>query len=417
MGRRLALLLLGLFLACLAHAEMRWTDTDAQGETQVHLYFFWSQSCPHCLEAHPFIEAISKERPWVVLHALEVSSSQENAQRFESMAQAIGREVEGVPTFIYCGAMLVGWGGAELSGEQLLNGLDTCRRSGGASTNSNTERLISLPGVGEVDPGAMSLPVFTVIIASLDAFNPCAFFVLLFLLSLLTHQKNRRRMLMVGGLFIVTSGLMYFAFMAAWLKVFHLLGALSWMTLSAGLLAIVVGIINTKDFFAFEKGVTLSIPESAKPNLYRRARVVLQSDNLPAMLGATMFLAVTANFYELLCTAGFPMVFTRVLTLSDASETARYAYLVLYNLIYVVPLALIVLAFVGTLSSHKLTEREGRLLKLMSGVMMFELGIVLTFAPQWLSSLGVTAMLVLVALLVLFVAAWLTRPDQRISRD
>lgn len=417
MGRRLALLCCGLFFAFLAQAETRWTDTDAQGETRVHLYFFWSKSCPHCLEAHPFIDAIPKDRPWVVLHALEVSRSRENAQRFEEMAQKLGQEAEGVPTFIYCSTMAVGWGGAELSGGQLLNGLDACRRSGGSMESSGAERAISLPGFGELDPGAMSLPVLTVIIASLDAFNPCAFFVLLFLLSLLAHQKNRRRMLMVGGIFVATSGLMYFAFMAAWLKVFQLLGALSWITLSAGILAMVVGVINTKDFFAFEKGITLSIPESAKPNLYHRARIVLQSSNLPAMLGATVFLAVTANLYELLCTAGFPMVFTRILTLNEPSETARYAYLALYNLIYVVPLALIVLAFVGTLSSHKLTEREGRLLKLMSGVMMLELGIVMTFFPQWLNSLGVTALLVLVALLVLFVAAWRTRPDQPISRD
>lgn len=412
MGRRLALLLLGLFFAVLAQAETLWTDTDAQGETRVHLYFFWSQGCPHCLEAHPFIDAIPKERPWVVLHGLEVSRSRENAQRFEAMAQLIGQEAEGVPTFIYCGTMEVGWGGAELSGTQLVNGLDACRRSGGRVESSGAERAIRLPGFGEIDPGAMSLPVLTVVVASLDAFNPCAFFVLLFLLSLLAHQKNRRRMLTVGAIFIATSGLMYFAFMAAWLKVFQLLGALSWITLSAGILAMVVGIINTKDFFAFEKGLTLSIPESAKPNLYRRARIVLQSSNLPAMLGATVFLAVTANIYELLCTAGFPMVFTRILTLNEPSVTARYGYLALYNLIYVVPLALIVLAFVGTLTSHKLTEREGRLLKLMSGVMMLELGVVMTFVPQWLNSLGATAVLVLVALFVLFVAAWRTRPNQ-----
>lgn len=417
MGRRLTLLMLGVFFAFLAQAEMRWIDTDAQGETQVHLYFFWSKSCPHCLEAHPFIEAISKERPWVVLHALEVSRSLENAQRFEEMTQALGQEAEGVPTFIYCGRMEVGWSGAELSGGQLLNGLDACRRSGGSAANSGAERAIILPGLGELDPGAMSLPAITVIIASLDAFNPCAFFVLLFLLSLLAHQRNRRRMLTVGGIFIATSGLMYFAFMAAWLKVFQLLGALPWITLSTGILAMVVGVINTKDFFAFEKGITLSIPESAKPNLYLRARIVLQSSNLTAMLCATVFLAVTANLYELLCTAGFPMVFTRILTLNEPSETARYAYLALYNLIYVVPLALIVLAFVGTLSRHKLTEREGRLLKLMSGVMMLELGIVMTFFPQWLNSLGVTAALVLVALFVLCVAAWRTRRDQPVSRD
>jgi hypothetical protein len=218
-------------------------------------------------------------------------------------------------------------------------------------------------------------------------------------------------MLLVGGIFIATSGLMYFAFMAAWLNVFQLLGALGGITLAAGLLAIFVGAVNIKDFFAFERGITLSIPESAKPSIYRRARAILQSGNATAMLGATILLAVAANFYELLCTAGFPMVYTRILTLTVASPAARYAWLAFYNLIYIVPLLLIVLAFVGTLSAHKLSEREGRLLKLMSGVMMLELGLVLTLVPAWLNSLWVTAGLLFVALAVTGIASHLTREE------
>jgi hypothetical protein len=197
--------------------------------------------------------------------------------------------------------------------------------------------------------------------------------------------------------------------MAAWLNVFQFLGALSWITLGAGILAIFVGAVNIKDFFAFEKGITLSIPESAKPNIYRRARAILQSERTLPMLAATVFLAIAANFYELLCTAGFPMVYTRILTLHEPSESARYAWLALYNVIYVVPLTLIVLAFVGTLATHKLTEREGRLLKLMSGAMMLELGLVLAIVPHWLNSLVVTAALLAIALGITFVAARLTR--------
>jgi hypothetical protein len=255
----------------------------------------------------------------------------------------------------------------------------------------------------------VSLPVFTLVLAGLDAFNPCAFFVLLFLLSLLAHQKNRRRMAVIGGIFVLTSGLMYFAFMAAWLNVFQLLGALTWITLAAGLLAIMVGIINIKDFFAFERGLSLSIPESRKPDIYRRARAILNAENLPAMLGATIVLAIAANFYELLCTAGFPMVYTRLLTLSDLSPGARYAYLAFYNLIYVLPLALIVFVFVRTLGARKLSEREGRLLKLLSGVMMLGLGLLLTLAPALLNNLWISMALVLVAVGVTVLAARFTR--------
>jgi hypothetical protein len=406
------ILLTSLWFATTAFAQtpaVPWVETEGENAPSVHLWFFWSETCPHCLEAHPFIEAIPRERPWVVLHALEVSRNRENSRRFIDMAKALGQQAEAVPTYMVCGSMEVGWEGDATSGARLLRVLDACRSQGGVLSSRPIDlgaaSALNVPFLGAVDPAALSLPLFTVIIAGLDAFNPCAFFVLLFLLSLLAHQKDRRRMLTVGGIFIFTSGLMYFAFMAAWLNVFQLLGALNWITLAAGMLAIVVGAINVKDFFAFERGITLSIPESAKPDLYRKARAIIQSGSTTAMLTATVFLAVAANFYELLCTAGFPMVYTRILTLAELSPSGRYAYLAFYNAIYVVPLTLIVLAFVGSLSAHKLTEREGRLLKLMSGAMMLELGLVLAIVPAWLNSLTVTAALVAIALAVTFVAA------------
>jgi hypothetical protein len=404
-------LFIGLLVASRALAaegdRPLWVDRGNDGETQVHLYFYWSESCPHCLAAHPFIEAIPQQRPWVIVHALEVSRSEDNARHFMHMAERLGQRAEAVPTLIACGWLEVGWQDEASSGARLLAALDACRQ-GHAPANSEPE--LELPLLGRVDPSRLSLPLFTIAIAALDAFNPCAFFVLLFLLSLLAHQKNRRRMLLIGGIFVATSGLMYFAFMAAWLNVFQLLGTLGWITLAAGLLAMAVGLINIKDFFALARGFSLSIPEAAKPGIYGRARAVLQSDKTWAMLGATVLLAVAANFYELLCTAGFPMVYTRLLTLAEPSTTARYAWLALYNLVYVLPLLMIVLVFVGTLSAHKLSEREGRLLKLLSGTMMLELGILLVLAPAALNSLAVTALLLGVALAVTALAAHLTRP-------
>jgi hypothetical protein len=197
--------------------------------------------------------------------------------------------------------------------------------------------------------------------------------------------------------------------MAAWLNVFQLFGHLAWVTLAAGALAVFVGAVNVKDFFRFEQGLTLSIPESKKPDIFRRTRAILAADNLPAMLAATIVLAIAANFYELLCTAGFPMVYTRLLTLAELSPAARYGYLAAYNLIYVVPLAAIVAVFAGTLGARKLTEREGRLLKLMSGVMMLGLGALLLLAPERVSQVGIAFALMAVAVLATWIAARLTR--------
>jgi hypothetical protein len=245
----------------------------------------------------------------------------------------------------------------------------------------------------------MSLPLLTLVLAGLDAFNPCAFFILLFLLSLLVHARSRPRMLVIGGVFVLVSGLIYFLFMAAWLNVFLLAGRLRWITLVAALLAISFAVINIKDYFRFRSGVTLSIPDAARPGLFGRMRGLLNANSLPAMLTATVALAITANGYELLCTAGFPMVYTRVLTLNELGTSSYYLYLAFYNAVYVLPLIVIVGLFVATLGSRKLSEDEGRMLKLASGLMMLGLGGVLLVAPASLSHLETALAVPAVALL------------------
>ena len=412
-------MLLALLLSFGARADTLWIAPGADGKPQVQLYFFWSLTCPHCAAAHPYVAAIPEARPWVALHEPEVSDNPDNARRFQEIVEQGGMEdVAGVPAFLFCGEMHFGWESDATTGAQLRERLDACRAralsgrpvvADSATIARTTSETIEIPLVGIVNTSSFSLPALTLVLAGLDAFNPCAFFVLLFLLSMMAHQKDRKLMLVIGGIFVTVSGLMYFAFMAAWLSVFQIFGHLAWVTLAAGALAVFVGAVNVKDFFWFEKGLTLSIPETKNPALFRRTRAILAADRLPAMITATVLLAIAANFYELICTAGFPMVYTRILTLADLSPFARYAWLAAYNLIYVVPLAAIVIVFTRTLGARKLSEREGRLLKLMSGTMMLELGALLLVAPERIGQVGIAFGLMITAVLVTFIAARLTR--------
>ena len=376
-----------------AQAPYSWVEADEAGQARVHLYFFWSERCPHCLEARPFIESLPARHPWIRLHSLEISRSQDNLRRYVDMAAGLGQEARSVPALLFCGQMQMGWDTSQTSGADLLARLAACREGAGQGRlvmpPSAPPSTLRVPLLGEFDIGVWSLPLLTVVIAGLDAFNPCAFFVLLFLLSLLVHQQDRRRMLLIGGVFVSISGLMYFAFMAAWLGLFRVMGSLPWVTGGAGALAALMGVINIKDFFAFKQGVSLSIPESRKADIFRRGRAILAAGSLPAMLVATVLLATAANFYELLCTAGLPMIYTRLLTLQEPDIARHTLYLALYNVIYVLPLLAIVLAFVHTMGARKLDEREGRLLKLLSGLMMLGLGVLLLLAPERLDNLGV----------------------------
>jgi hypothetical protein len=216
-------------------------------------------------------------------------------------------------------------------------------------------------------------------------------------------------MMLVGGVFVFFSGFIYFLFMAAWLNLFLVMGNVAVITRIAGGVTLFIAAINIKDFFLFKKGVSLTIPDSAKPRLFDRMRRLLRSTSLFSILAGTTVLAIMANSYELLCTAGFPMVFTRILTLNHLTTASYYLYLVFYNFIYIIPLFIIVLMFTITLGGRKLSEWQGRTLKLVSGMMMLGLGGVLLVEPALLNNVIISFFLLAGAIATSLIIAVATR--------
>ena len=410
-----------------------WYGTGADGTPTVRLYYFFSPTCPHCQAAAPFIDELKARWPWLELQKYSVKDNRANARFYYETALSLGTKALSVPGFVFCRQVLIGYDTAETTGAEIARALESCheqRLDQGVATTSAaaphngaaaagprtplaTERggtSVRLPFIGTVDAKALSLPVLTLVLAGMDAFNPCAFFVLLFLLSLLVHARSRTRMAIVGGTFVLFSGLVYFVFMAAWLNVFLIAGELRVITVIAGLLALTVAALNIKDYFWFKEGPSLTIPESAKPGLFRRMRDIVTTGSLGPMLASTVLLAIVANSYELLCTAGFPMVYTRVLTLAELETWQYYAWLAVYNVIYVIPLLAIVIAFVRTMGARKLSESEGRILKLVSGFMMLGFGLLLLLAPQMLTNPMASILVLVVAVGAALAAAKLAQP-------
>jgi len=403
-----------------------WYGTAADGTPTVRLYYFFSPTCPHCQAARPFLAQLEQQNPWLDLQRYSVKGNRANARFYFDTARGLGVEALSTPGFIFCRQVVIGYDDARTTGQQLADALQGCRdrrlaHPGGATAPDSGDvtdgappvsaaeqkagTTVSLPFVGTVDAKAFSLPVLTLVLAGMDAFNPCAFFVLLFLLSLLVHARSRTRMAIVGGTFVLFSGVVYFVFMAAWLNVFLIAGELRLITFVAGLVALLVALLNIKDYFWFKTGPSLSIPETAKPGLYKRMREIVTTGNMGPMLLGTVLLAIVANSYELLCTAGFPMVYTLTLTRAHNLTTwQHYAWLAVYNVVYVIPLLVIVTVFTKTMGARRLSEAEGRLLKLVAGFMMLGFALVLLLAPALLTNalaaVGVLALAVVASLVV-----------------
>jgi glutaredoxin len=396
-----------MVMALTAGAGKALADDSAQrSAASVKLYFFWGNGCPHCEKEKEFLSELKGRHPSLVVESYEVWQNRTNYGFFGQMTAHAGIKSSGVPVTFIGNKVFVGF--SERERTAISAAVNACHLQPCPDPIEwldhplvqDVQKAVDLPLIGKVDPAVVSLPMITVVLGGLDSFNPCAFFVLFFLLSLLVHARSRPRMLVIGGTFVFFSGLLYFLFMAAWLNLFLLAGNLRTITLAAGSVALAVSFINIKDFFLFGKGISLSIPDSAKLRLYERMRRLLKSASLVSALAGTVVLAIAANTYELLCTAGFPMVFTRILTLHSLPAPTYYLYLALYNIVYVIPLAAIVIMFTVTLGARKLTAWEGRKLKLLSGIMMLLLGMVLLVRPAALSNIFAAAVMLAAALIM-----------------
>jgi glutaredoxin len=337
---------------------------------------FVRDGCPHCADAKAFLAQLQSERPDIEVRLQPVDTDAAARERLTALFQAAGQWPPGVPTFVIGERMLIGFDDAEHQGKELLALIDASATPSAAA--------IDRPQLGGMSVELLGLPAFTLALGLLDGFNPCAMWVLLFLLSLLVRLRDRRRMLLVAGTFVLTSAAIYYAFMAAWLNVFLAVGFSEPVRVGLALLALTIGAVNLKDFVAPGRGPSLSIPAAARPGLVALMARLRDTQALPALLLGVTVLAILVNLVELLCTAGLPAVYTAVLAQQGLSPAAHHAYLGLYILGYIADDSLMVGIAVAALGSGKLGERGGRRLKLLSGAVMLALGAVLLLRPQWL---------------------------------
>ena len=125
------------------------------------------------------------------------------------------------------------------------------------------------------------------------------------------------------------------------------------------------------------EAMSLSIPDKSKPGIYARIRGILHARSLPAAIVGVIVLALLVQVVEFMCTSGFPALFTRILTLRQLDTASYYGYLLLYNAAYMFDDVVVLAIGVATLSSRRLQEKEGRFLKLISGLAMVGLGVYL----------------------------------------
>jgi thiol-disulfide isomerase/thioredoxin len=382
--RRLAVALAGvwlvltLVLSCLTPAQ---ADTPVDGPV---LHVFWSLDCPVCIRQKPWIEGLEARFPGLHVVEMELSRSDRFHADFQNMAEARGVSAAFVPTLMLGPYAWVGDTAAQrtaieaaiaaiLAGDELVH---------------DTRNSLRLPVLGEIDPAAASVLGLTVLIAFVDGFNPCSLWVLTLLLGMVIASGSRRRVAVVGITFLLTTALIYGAFIAGAFSVLAFAFALSWVRWAVALFALGFGLVSIKDYFWYGQGITFSIPEGQKPGIYQRLRRLRQQDmSIPALMGATVAMAAGIALVELPCTAGFPVVWSGILAERDIGGAGFVGLLAVYVLIYLsVELAIFIIAVTG-MSLGRMGEHHGRTLKLLGGAVMVALAGALALRPELMEDL------------------------------
>ena len=377
---------------------------------KVIIYLFWGDGCPHCAAEKPFLEDLASNNPNIEIRDFEIYNIEANRPKFEQMAKAFGFEPTGVPTTFIGTQYWVGF--SDATKEQIQAAVNyclenTCPDAGAGildSPNTNdvpvektpipfeldpTSNVINFPLLGKIDLSTQSLAISTLLIAFVDGVNPCSIWVLSMLMALVIHTGSRKKVLIIGFVFLTVTAAIYAMFIAGLFSVLKIISFVGWIQVLVALVAFIFAVVNIKDYFWYKEGVSFTISDQNKTGIIRRMRNVLSStDNIWSLIGATIVLAAGVSLVEFSCTAGFPVLWTNLLNSQNVAYGTFLALLLLYMVIYQLDEMAIFATVVVTLKASKLEEKQGRILKLIGGSLMLTLSIVMLIDPKIMNDLG-----------------------------
>lgn len=405
----LSLLVVMLALAVLGVGVAR--AQSAEPPKPVTMYLFWGDGCPHCAVMKPYLESLLDVYPGLKLEQYEVWYNDANLKLLSQTAAKFGFEVGGVPTLFIGPYHFVGYG--EQMNPDIEGVIEACLEYGcpdslndpvtplevgqplpnagnpdSAGDVTQTHKL-QIPLLGTVDLDKQSLFVSTLLISFVDGVNPCSVWVLSMLLALTVHTGSRRKVLIIGLIFLTVTALIYALFIAGLFSVLKIVSFAGWIRVVVALVAAFFALVNIKDYFWYKEGVSFTIADKDKPGIINKMRRVMDaSESFPAMAGATIVLAAGVSLVEFSCTAGFPVVWTNMLTAQNVSGATFVALLLVYMLIYQLDEMVIFGAAVITLKSSRLEEKHGRVLKLIGGMLLLTLALVMIINPALMNNVA-----------------------------
>lgn len=406
-----------LLLLCLGMAGLAGPASAQPPPAPVTAYLFWSRTCPHCAQALRFLGELHAGQPGrFALATLEIDESAPNRELFSRLSAELGIDPPAVPLIVIGEEASVGYGGDASTGAALVARIERCavdrcadplasrlaqagaevRMAAGAAPAHGAEppegalrralpSTVELPLLGTVDLRQLSLPVLTVTLAAVDGFNPCAMWVLVFLIGLLLGVREPGRMWLLGSAFLLASALVYYLIMAAWLEALLLVRAVGIVRVAVGVAALGAGLHYLWSFARNPEPVCHVTAPERRRRILDRLKALALEPRLGLAMGGIVLLAGAVNLVEFLCSAGIPAVYTGILAESGVPAWQHQLYLLLYLAVFMLDDAAVFVTAMLTLRATGLTGRYMHYGQLVGGLVLVVVGALLLLRPELLT--------------------------------
>lgn len=349
--------------------------TKVKEDEKIHFYLFYSKTCPHCHSERNFIEKELKElyKDSVVFYEYEVS---QNSNLFNRVSEHYNYRGESIPLTIIGDKYYVGFGDSFKS--VLIQKLDSY------IDGKETKTTFHLPILGEVDAFSISIPTVGVLLGLLDGFNPCALWILLFLINIMINLKDRKKMFLLGSTFLFTSGFVYFLSMLGISFVLNIT-AISWIQKAIGLVAVIAGLLQLKKWYETRKEVGCHVVDDKKrKKILGKMQKIMKEKNFFIALAGIIILAISVNLVELACSLGFPTIYSEILAINHVNWFLRILYILLYCFCYMLDDFIIFIIALATFSIKGISNKYNKYVTIISGIIMLVMGLLLLFKPEWI---------------------------------
>lgn len=374
---------------------------------EVNLYLFHGDGCPHCAKEREYLKEIEKEYDDVNIHLYEVWYDTDNQELMAKVKKELNSSTNYVPLTIIGDKYTVGFN--DNTKLMIKNNIEKCLKEdcedvvgnvlAGKTANETTikkevkepkkdkeDSIKDLPILGKVDVKKVSLPIMAAVIGLVDGFNPCAMWVLVFLISMLLGTKDRKKMWILGLTFLFTSAFIYLLFMVAWLNVGIKMNTVIWLRITIAIIAIIAAFINLKSFYkSLKKDTGCEVVDSKKrKNIIEKIKKFTLEKSLILGLLGVMTLAVSVNFIELACSAGLPLLFTQILALNNLSKLSYMIYILIYIFFFLMDDIIVFVIAMFTLKITGISNKYSKYSHLIGGIIMLLIGLLMIIKPEWL---------------------------------